>query len=68
LKNIYFNFGMFYFRYRPDIFDEWIRFLLNNSSLTWRAILQLVEMMSVFLLRKKLITTTAITLLIICTI
>jgi hypothetical protein len=22
LKNIYFNFGMFYFRYRPDIFDE----------------------------------------------
>jgi hypothetical protein len=53
LEYIYYNFERFYFRYIPDIFDNRIRFLLNNSSLTRQAILQLPEMNEHFLTEKE---------------
>jgi hypothetical protein len=53
LEDIYYNFGRFYFRYRPDVFDGRIIFLLNNFSLTKQAILQLPEMNEFFLTEKE---------------
>jgi hypothetical protein len=44
---------MFYFRYKPDIFDDRLRFLLNYSILTRKAILQLPEMNESFLTEKE---------------
>jgi integrase len=54
LENLYYSFGRFYFRYRPDIFDDRIRFLLNNSSLSRPIILLLPEMNESFLTEKEL--------------
>jgi hypothetical protein len=53
LEDIYSNFGRFYFRYRKDIFDDRIRFLLNNSCLSREAILLLPEMNKPFLTEKE---------------
>jgi hypothetical protein len=53
LEDIYYNFGRFYFRYRNDIFDDRIIFLLNNSSLTGQEMLQLSEMNDPFLTEKE---------------
>jgi hypothetical protein len=38
LEDLYYNLGRFYFRYRNDIIDDRIRFLLNKSNLTRQVI------------------------------
>jgi hypothetical protein len=53
LEDLYCNFGRFYLRYKNDIFDDRIRFLLNNFRLTRPSILLLPEMNEPFLTEKE---------------
>jgi hypothetical protein len=53
LENLYYSFGRIYFRYRPDIFDDRIRFLLNNFRLTRPSILLLPGLNEPFLTEKE---------------